>query len=115
MLERIAEHPVNRVDELLPWNVAAQLVEIEPPVLAQNDIRIEFEHDAAPAVATTASASARSGLPETLRPDGGIAFAALVWTLVRGVYDGVSLLGVLAAVAMIVVGIVGSTRSCVRP
>lgn len=30
VLERIAEHPINRIQELLPWSVAAQLVTLRP-------------------------------------------------------------------------------------
>lgn len=29
VLEHIAEHPINRVDELLPWNLAAQIKSAE--------------------------------------------------------------------------------------
>ena len=50
MLERIAEHPINRVDELLPWNLASQ---IKPAEQTRREDRtlpvgtlIDFDQDA---------------------------------------------------------------------
>lgn len=34
VLQRIADHPVNRIDELLPWNIASPRTDAEVRVAA---------------------------------------------------------------------------------